>query len=130
MDSVVHDDKCQVLVVDDDKDICEIVSRMLVRLGHEPVTVISGESAVNEFAKGGFDLVLLDIDMPQMSGEDVYAALRQNAEDLPVLFMSGYRTEELASCLKDDDAVGFLAKPFPMAELRTTVDSMLSGAMS
>lgn len=122
----MQDEKRQVLVVDDDKDICEIVSRMLLRLGHAPVSVASGQSAVNECQRGSYDLVLLDVDMPRMSGTEVYAELRQGSEDLPVLFMSGYRTEELASSLKGDAAVGFLAKPFPLEELRSTVNTMLS----
>lgn len=118
--------KNQVLVVDDDQGICDIVSRMLERLGHVPVSVASGASAVHEYQRGSYDLVLLDVDMPQMSGKEVYAALREGAKKLPVIFMTGYRTEELASTLGDDDAVGFLSKPFPLAELRTTMDSMLS----
>ncbi len=122
----MHDLKNQVLVVDDDQAICDIVSRMLERLGHKPVSVRSGQSAVDEYQRGSYDLVLLDVDMPRMSGKEVYATLRQGAEDLPVVFMTGYRTEELASLLEDDAAVGFLAKPFPLAQLRSTMDAMLA----
>ena len=124
----MHDSKNHVLVVDDDQAICDIVSRMLERLGHQPVAVSSGESAVDACQRDDFDLVLLDVAMPKMSGQQVYEALRGAEEDLPVVFMTGYRTEELADTLSDDDAVGFLAKPFPLAELRTTMDSLLSSA--
>lgn len=125
----MHDLKNQVLVVDDDQSICDIVSRMLERLGHKTKSVRSGQSAVDECQRGHYDLVLLDVDMPRMSGKEVYTTLRKGAEDLPVVFMTGYRTEELASLLGGDAAVGFLAKPFPLAELRSTVDTMLSAVL-
>ena len=126
--SRVQESKNQVLVVDDDLEICEIVSQMLERLGHEPVSVCSGASAVDEYQKGHYDLVLLDVAMPKMSGPEVYEQLRSDAVELPVVFMTGYRTEELADSLRDDAAVGFLAKPFPMDELRATVDSFLAAS--
>ena len=119
------DDKSQVLIVDDDQRICELVSRMLERLGHDCVAVSSGASAVDACKQGDYDLVLLDVAMPNMSGTQVYDTLRDSAADLPVVFMTGYRTEDLASSLKEDAAVGFLAKPFPLDELRATLDSFL-----
>ena len=122
--SLVSYKKRQVLVVDDDRGICEIVSRMLVRLGHVPVSVGSGREAVHECRSGSYDLVLLDVDMPGMSGTEVYSAVRQASAEMPILFMSGYRTEELASSLKNDSAVGFLSKPFPLADLRSMVSSL------
>ncbi len=119
------DDKSQVLIVDDDQRICELVSRMLERLGHESVAVSSGASAVDACKQGDYDLVLLDVAMPNMSGPQVYDTLRDSAADLPVVFMTGYRTEELASSLSEDTAVAFLAKPFPLDELRAALDSLL-----
>lgn len=123
--SSMLDSKRQVLIVDDDERICELVSRMLERLGHESVSVSSGASAVVACKQGDYDLVLLDVAMPNMSGTQVYDRLRNSAADLPVIFMTGYRTEELESSLKDDTAVGFLAKPFPLDELRAALDSLL-----
>lgn len=121
--------KNHVLVVDDDLAICEIVSRMLERLGHAVVAVRSGKSAVAEYQRGNYDLVLLDVAMPKMSGPQVYEALRHTETDLPVVFMTGYRIEELASALGGDAAVRFLAKPFPLAELRTTMETLLPSAV-
>lgn len=118
--------KNQVLVVDDDREICEIVSQMLERLGHDSVSVCSGASAVDEYHKGDYDLVLLDVAMPKMSGPEVYEQLRSDGVERPVVFMTGYRTQELADSLRNDAAVGFLAKPFPMDELRATVDLFLA----
>jgi len=120
------EDKNQVLIVDDDQRICELVSRMLERLGHKSVSVSSGASAVDACKQGDYDLVLLDVAMPNMSGPQVYDTLRGTGADLPVVFMTGYRTEELANSLQDDTAVGFLAKPFPLEELRAMLDSLLT----
>jgi len=69
--------------------------------------------------------VLLDVAMPNMNGRQVYDTLRDSTSKLPVVFMTGYRTEELAQTLSDDDAVAFLAKPFPLDQLRVTLDSLL-----
>jgi len=117
--------KNQVLVVDDDQGICQLVSRMLEHLGHQSVSVCSGASAVDECQRSDYDLVLLDVEMPNMDGRQVYDVLRDSSSKLPVVFMTGYRTEELADSLSGDAAVGFLAKPFPLNELRTTLDSFL-----
>ena len=122
------DSKNQVLVVDDDQGICQLVSRMLEHLGHQSVTVCSGECAVDECKSGQYDLVLLDLEMPKMDGRQVYDALRTATAELPVIFMTGYRTEELADSLSEDAAVGFLAKPFPLNELRSTLNSLLPAA--
>jgi len=122
----LHDSKNQVLVVDDDRRICELVSRMLERLGHEPIVVRSGKSAVDECERRNFDLILLDLEMPEMNGQQVFETLRDKEADLPVVFMTGYRTEELATSIGPDRAVGFLAKPFPLDKLRTTMESLLS----
>jgi len=81
------DSKNQVLVVDDDQGICQLVSRMLEHLGHQSVTVCSGECAVDECKNGQYDLVLLDVEMPNMDGRQVYDALRNAMAELPVIFM-------------------------------------------
>ena len=117
----------QVLVVDDDEGICELGSLMLEHLGHKPVAVSNGESAVSACESGDYDLVLLDLAMPDMSGRQVYDVLRDSARAIPVVFMTGYRTEELAGSLSEDTAVGFLHKPFPLDVLRDTLETLLVG---
>ena len=64
------------LVVDDTEDIRDLMSRMVVRLGHLADQAADGVEAVEALAQNSYDIMLLDLTMPRMSGEDVVRWLR------------------------------------------------------
>lgn len=81
----------RVLVVDDEPQVCEYVSRTLEIAGYRVTTAESGAAALAAVAKHGSpDLLLTDLKMPQMEGDELAARLRQASPDLKVLYFTGF----------------------------------------
>lgn len=110
----------RILVVDDDPVLLSLISTTLESAGFTVVAVTSGLAAL-ELARGTEppDLVVLDVQLPEMSGYEVCRELREEfGEGLPILFVSGFRTESLdrvAGLLVGAD--DYLVKPFAPDEL-------------
>jgi CheY-like chemotaxis protein len=69
-------------------------------------------------AESGVCLVMMDMTMPGMNGEEAFARLREISDRLPGIFMSGYTAREKVSSVLDDPVTTFLQKPFSPAELQ------------
>ncbi len=112
----------KILVVDDNDMVRSVAQQMLVALGYDTAVVESGERALEEFSDSSFDLILLDLDMPEMSGTQVYNALRERVPDLKIVFMTGHSVREVAGM----DYVAYLSKPFTLAAIRETIKVALA----
>lgn len=107
-----------ILLVDDDPAFRELVRSLLARIGYPIVEAADGDEAVEMALADRPSLVLLDVDVPGISGYEVCRALRDTyGEDLPIVFVSGRRTEQLdlvsGLLIGADD---YLVKPFDAAE--------------
>src|SRR5690349_16151747 len=80
----------RILVVDDDPLVADSLRRMLEFDGHRVEVAGGGEQALALFAKGGFELTLLDYEMPGMKGDQLATALKALAPDHPVIMFTGY----------------------------------------
>jgi signal transduction histidine kinase/CheY-like chemotaxis protein len=118
-----------VLMVDDEPDVREVTEIMLQRFGFTVLTARDGREGVEVFRKFApeIDLVLLDLTMPGMSGEEAFAEIQRLKPDQPVVLISGYNEEFVASRLAGRPAT-FLQKPFTDQELGETVRSLLRDA--
>lgn len=111
----------KVLVVDDENQVRSITELMLTQFGFEVLTASDGPEAL-EILDTRIDevgLVLMDLSMPKMSGEETYRRMRQLSSDLPVAFTSGYDKSEMT--LSGDGIAGFLKKPFELEALLSLV---------
>jgi two-component system cell cycle sensor histidine kinase/response regulator CckA len=108
-----------VLVADDEDLVRDVADTMLRQMGFEVVAVANGREAVRAFAQGPdrFDLVLLDLTMPVMTGGEALVAIRQIRPDIPVLVMSGYNEQDTPMA-GGQQPTAFLHKPFSMLVLR------------
>ena len=79
-----------ILVVDDEPSFCNLVSGFLTSDGHTVETAHDGREGLRKFLAGRFDVVLLDQAMPEMSGTQVAAAIKQMTPDKPVILVSGF----------------------------------------
>jgi two-component system cell cycle sensor histidine kinase/response regulator CckA len=118
----------RVLIVDDEESIVHIVDRVLRTAGYDTLLAHSALDAL-VLAKAGesFDLLLTDVMMPGMSGDELARELRTQRPSLKVLFLTGFsdRLFDLRPSLSSNEA--FLDKPVSMTVLREAVSQMLFG---
>jgi CheY-like chemotaxis protein len=117
----------RILVVDDEPAISRVIQLALQRAGYRPVVYTSSPQAWEAFAQGPaeFQLLVIDQQMPGLSGVDFIAKARRASPTLPVIRMSG-RFEREAPTPGGDAGVSHLKKPFEMAELVELVGTVLS----
>jgi CheY-like chemotaxis protein len=120
-----------VLVVEDEEGVREVVRRMLERLGFQVITAEDGIAALErlEAHQGAIAAVLLDLSMPRMTGQEALHEVRQLRPDVPIVLMSGYTEQEVASKLLDSvgGATGFLQKPFLPEDLTSALREVSQG---
>jgi two-component system response regulator MprA len=107
----------QVLLVEDDHALRDVVARALREDGYTVLTAVDGSSALASAASRSFDLVVLDVGLPDSDGRDVCQALRARGLTAPVLFLTA--RSELSDRLNGFAAGGddYVTKPFHVAEL-------------
>lgn len=79
----------RILIVDDDPDICFVLTRLLERHGHEASAVLNGQKAVEILESNPFDIAIIDIIMPDMDGIELIMKIRLNYPRLRVIAISG-----------------------------------------
>ena len=117
----------RILIVDDEENIREACRKSLARVGYEVEAAADAEEALTKLEASGFDLALLDIRMPGMSGVELLEAVKATDPDVAVVMMTGYASVESAvECMKKG-AAEYVAKPFKPDEVRRVVEQALSG---
>jgi PAS domain S-box-containing protein len=118
----------RILVVDDEEALRSMIPRMLERARYETIAVATGLEAVDLYSRRWreLDLVVLDMMMPGMSGSDTFHALRAINPAVRVLLSSGYSIDGTAREVLDDGAMGFIQKPFLIAELEDAIAQIVS----
>lgn len=108
----------RILVVDDEELVRAAAARMLRTYGYETVLADGGQQALDRIRnEGKFDLVLLDLTMPGMSGAEVLLPLREISPDLPVILSTGYDKSVLDGRITPDPNLHFLQKPYTASDL-------------
>ena len=117
-----------ILMVDDEKDVLRLMGKFLELAGFEVVLASGGAEALDQFHErmGEIDVVVLDLTMPGMSGEQTLAALRELDPDLPAIVTSGYNKSEVARRCAGLRISAFLMKPYLPAELTQQVREVLT----
>jgi len=118
--------KASVLVVDDERNILTTLRRALEIEGFEADVAGGGTIALEKLKARSYDLVLLDLQMPDATGLQVLQALRGSGNDVPVLVMSGHGTIETAVHATKLGAHDFLEKPLQTEKLLLTIRNTLS----
>ncbi len=116
--------KNKILIIEDDKDINEMVSNYLIKEGFEVCTAFNGEEGIEVFLKEEFDLVLLDIMMPKMDGLEVMRVMREKSV-IPILIMSAKDSDIDKAVGLGMGADDYIAKPFSLLELSARIKAMI-----
>lgn len=104
----------KALIVDDSKTMCEMVSITLQDKGFETVVAYDGEEAVEAVEKGKFNLIVTDINMPNMDGIELIRYLRNEGgcTDIPILVLTTEAGDNAKQKGREAGASGWITKPF------------------
>ena len=114
-------DIARLLIVDDEKGIRAFVTAGLTAAGYQVSSVASAEEAQSALAEGSFDLVLLDILMPEKSGMDYLPELTAEHPDIPVVMLSGEADLQTAIKAMQEGAFDYISKPVGLEDLMVHV---------
>ncbi|MCD6425002.1 MAG: hybrid sensor histidine kinase/response regulator [Anaerolineales bacterium] len=117
--------KSRILVIDDEIGICEGVKRALELEGFQVKIALDGRSGLALVKENGFDLVLLDVKMPEISGLDLIGMIHQIDPEIICIMITGYATVEMAVSAIKQGAYDFLTKPFSVDILLLAVNQGL-----
>jgi len=118
----------RILVVEDERDIAELVALHLADIPAEVVQAHDGPSGLNLAREGGFDALVLDLRLPGLGGLDVCRELRAEGVALPILMLTARNTELERVLGLELGADDYLAKPFGVLELQARVKALLRRA--
>ena len=114
----------RLLIVEDEKQICDMVAKSLYDAGYEVDTCYDGEEALECILSEEYDLIVLDLNLPGMDGMEILKELRQKNEETKVIILSarGQIADKVEGL--DAGANDYLSKPFHLAELEARIRSL------
>lgn len=115
----------RVLFADDEAYLRELMQEELPRMGHEVTACPDGPTAIRALEKGNFDLALLDIKMPGMTGIEVLGRIRQSSPDTQVVILTGQASVDTAVQALRLGAFDYLTKPCKWAELEVLLNRVV-----
>lgn len=115
----------QVLIVDDELEIGKALGDLISQWGHQTVWAGSGKQAIEMFKRNnGFDLVLLDLLLPDANGQDLIPRFRDISPHVPVVTMTGHNSRELEAATRKNGVMYYMQKPIDMRALKTIFDHL------
>jgi DNA-binding NtrC family response regulator len=114
--------KIDLLLVDDDFDFRSSIARRFRRRGYVVQEAAGGEDALAHFAVRQFDVAVVDLVMPQMSGVELLERLKSHQPECEVVMLTGQATIETAVAAMKLGAYDYVTKPFPLAELESLIE--------
>jgi len=117
----------KILIAEDDLDIRELIVLTLEFHGHLVTSVSNGVQAVEKAKDGAFDLILMDVRMPLMTGYEACRQLRRldATRDTPIIFLSAKGQEAEIQAGMDAGATQYILKPFAPDSLATRIEKLL-----
>ena len=128
----IYNGKGTILLVDDEAGVIEVCSEMLENLGYKVKAVTDGMQAIDVLKSRDFkiDLVLLDMVMPQINGQQTFEKIREVDPDMKILICSGYTKEEKIQKMVEKGCDEYILKPFDVVELSEKLNNVLSPNVS
>lgn len=116
-----------VLIVDDEDSVRTVATRMLQLSGFEVLVARDGQEGLEQFTAHGdrICIILLDMTMPRLGGEEVLERVRLSKPQMRVILMSGYSRKDASPLIGDGKVTGFLQKPFTFAQLKEQMRVLL-----
>jgi two-component system, cell cycle response regulator len=118
----------KILVVDDNNDLGELLAEFLNRFGYDVIKAASGIAAINQASEKHPDLILMDIYLPDITGDEITARLKANpaTRDIPVVITTALLERTARNHALHAGAAEILEKPFGIPTLREVLDRHLT----
>lgn len=115
-----------ILVIDDERNVRTLIKRILEERGHLVVAVATAEEALVELRRQLFDLVILDLKLPGISGVELLKKMKQEGYEMPALIVSAITNAiPIVEAMKNG-ASDYISKPFPAQDLIKKVEELLN----
>jgi DNA-binding NtrC family response regulator len=115
----------RILIVDDDRAICDYMQTLLERDGYQVKTLSDPTQVEEEVRAGGYHLIILDLMMPKLDGIEVLKRIRKIDTDIAVVIFTGFPNLESAVQSMKLDAVDYIKKPFNVDEFREVLGRVM-----
>jgi DNA-binding NtrC family response regulator len=116
----------KILVVDDDKDMCHLVSSILKEEGYRVEKAYDGGQAIKRIKAKGYNLIVLDYKLPDIKGINLLQEVRRIDPSIRVIMLSAYGSTSIKSMAKKFGVYKFIDKPFDINRLLRVVRDALS----
>ena len=116
----------KILVIDDEESMCNFMEIMLAKAGYHVDSVISAPDGVSMLKEKNYDLVIADLNMPEMSGIEVLKQIRSFKEDQDLVVMTAYASVETAIEAMKQGAADYITKPFKVDEIKLTIEKIIN----
>lgn len=116
----------KILIIDDDIDMCQLLTRFLKRSGYETEFATNGTKGVKAFTEGHFDLVFCDFRLGDKEGAEVLKEIKQLNADVPVVIITGYSDIKIAVEVMKHGAYDYITKPLLPDEVLNLIKKALS----
>jgi DNA-binding NtrC family response regulator len=114
-----------ILIIDDDKEICDYMETFLTRDGFQVKTLTNPQDALEEVRSGRYHLIILDLMMPKIDGIELLQQIRKVDTDIAVIIFTGFPSLETAVTSMKLDVVDYIKKPFNPDEFRNVLDRVM-----
>lgn len=118
--------KLNILLAEDNEINKILTEKILTKRGHDVIVVSNGKEAVLEFEKNTFDIVLLDLEMPEMNGYETAEAILKNG-NIPIIALTAHTSEKEKEKVLQAGMINFLSKPFKPEQLINYVEKHANG---
>lgn len=116
----------RILVVDDNRDIRNVLSHMLRFMGFDVALAGNGIEALAAFIENSFDLVVTDLQMPMMEGSELAQLVKDRSPNTPVILLTGSDRETVCRKVKTGSVDSVIFKPFKLNDLQSTIQGALA----
>lgn len=116
----------RILIVDDSEVIRSYLSEIFTFMGFEVVVAGSGSEAIDQFFNATFDLVVTDLEMPDMDGWALASHIKELSSDTPIVLITGSEESAVMEELKKGNIDFVLFKPFLLEDIQKTVHTALA----
>ena len=113
----------RVLIVDDEERFRNTLRKLLTVAGVEAASAASGEEALQKLRESDYDVVLLDVKMPGMSGVEALAKVKEDVPEIEVIMLTGHACVDIAVEIMKLGGYEYLLKPCPLDDLLLKIDA-------